>query len=48
MENLMLQCCLMNGYCPYGNSLGEIYIMYLTSILILIIIGETLYKYIKA
>ena len=44
--NLMIQCCLMNGYCPYGNTLLEIYTMHLTSILILIIIAETIYKYI--
>jgi len=43
--NLMLQCCFMNGYCPYGNTQSEIFLVWVTTILILIMIGEAVHKY---
>jgi len=39
----MLQCCLMNGYCPY-YSINELYLSCTVIILLLLIIIESIYK----
>ena len=44
--NLMVQCCLINDYCPY-NTPTELYVMCITIILGIIIIIETIHKCIK-
>ena len=40
---LMIQCCLMNGYCPYNTPI-DIYLMSIAIMLLLFILIETIRK----
>ena len=44
--NLMVQCCLINDYCPH-NTPAELYIMSISIILGIITIIETITKCIR-
>ena len=41
--HLMIQCCVMNGYCPY-NSPTEIYLICIIVILIIYTISDINYR----
>ena len=40
---LMIQCCLMNGYCPYNIS-NDVLLSYIIMILMLIIVIDSIRK----
>ena len=45
--HLMIQCCVMNGYCPYNspyNSPTEIYLICIIVILIIYMISDINYR----
>lgn len=39
--NLMVQCCIMNGYCHYSSP-PELYLMFIVTILVIIMITESI------
>ena len=44
---LMIECCVMNGYCPNGNSRAELYLITIVTILVIIMMLDFINNYIK-